>query len=73
MTFTVAWFRDAAERAVSTFAQSFLSVIGGDALNVWHFGWKTAAGVAVGGAVLSLLKSLAARRVGDPESASLVR
>ena len=65
------WTRDAAERALSTFAQAFLSVTGGDLLNIWSVDWKTAAGVGLGGALLSLLKSVAARKVGDDGTASL--
>jgi len=65
------WVRDASERAVSTFAQSFLAVVGGDTLNVWDFGWKPAFGVALGSSLLSLLKSVAARNVGTHGTASL--
>lgn len=65
------WFRDAGERAVSTFAQSVLSVLGMDALDVFHADWKAALGVGLGGAVLSVLKSVAARKVGSEGTASL--
>ena len=65
------WVRDAGERAVSTFAQAFLAVVGGDTLNVWDFGWKTAFGIGLGSALLSVLKSVAAKSVGTPGTASL--
>lgn len=65
------FFRDAAERAVSTFAQSVLSVLGMDVLDVFSVDWKGAVGVGLGGALLSLLKSVAARKVGTEGTASL--
>lgn len=65
------WVRDASERAVATFAQAVLTVVGGDFFNIWSIDWKTALGVGAGGAVLSVLKSLAARHVGEEGTASL--
>ena len=69
---TYSWLSDASERALSTFAQAFISVVGGDLVNVWSLDWKTAVGVGIGGALLSLLKSVAARSVGTSGTASLV-
>lgn len=66
------FWRDAAERALSTAAQSALLVIGADQFNALTLDWQNLAGFAAGGAVLSLLKSLAAGKfVGDNQSASL--
>lgn len=65
------WFTDASERALATFVQAFLAVVGGDVLDVWSFDWKAALGVGVGGAILSVLKSVVARFKGDENSASL--
>ena len=62
---------DAAERAVKTFAQTFLAVVGGGA-TVASVGWKqnlTAAGFA---AALSLLTSVGSAKVGTPGTASLL-
>lgn len=71
--FTRAFWKDAAERAVSTAAQSALLVMGADGLfNLFNVDAKAVAGVAAGGAVLSALKALAARFVNNPQSASLV-
>lgn len=70
MSCSYSWVRDAAERAISTFAQSFLAVVGGDTLNVWDFGWHTAVGIGLGSSLLSVLKSVAARSVGTPGTAS---
>lgn len=66
------WFRDAFERASATFAQAFIAAIGGDVINVWHLDWKTATGLGLGGALLSFMKSVAARKVGERGTASLV-
>ena len=66
------FWRDAVERAVSTGAQSALLVLGADQLNALTADWVDVGGFALGGAALSLLKSLAAAKfVGDNESASL--
>lgn len=65
------WVNDMAERAVSTFAQATLTALGGDLVNVWNVDWRTVLGFGLGAAGLSVLKSLAARRVGAG-TASLV-
>ena len=61
----------AAERAVKTAAQSALLTIGADQLNANEAGWKLVAGMAAGGALLSVLTSFASVKVtgdiiGDP-------
>jgi hypothetical protein len=63
--FTKLFWRDAAERSISTAAQSAILAIGQDAAGFDVFGadWRNVVGFAVGGAVLSLLKALAAARV----------
>jgi hypothetical protein len=66
------YLKDLAERAVSSFAGGVLSVIGLDAVNVLSLDWKAAVGIGGGAALVSVLKAVAARRVGDPESASLL-
>lgn len=70
--FSRLFWRDAAERALSTGAQSALLVLGADQLNALTADWVDVGGFALGGAALSLLKSVAASKlVGDNESASL--
>jgi len=69
--FTVKFVRDAAERALSTAAQSAILVLGADQLDAINADWRTVGGFALGGAVLSLLKAIAAAKVGSADSASL--
>lgn len=71
---TLNFWKDAGERAVSTFAQTLLAALGTDAVvSEVQLGWQgllITAGVAAG---LSLLKSMAASRVGSKQSASAVQ
>ncbi len=69
--FTKVFWRDAAERAVATAAQASLAVVGADWFNLLQVDFAAVLGTAAGGAFLSLLKALAARKIGDQESASL--
>ena len=57
--FTREFWSDAGERALGTFAQSALAVLPAAGLSVLHTDWKGVVSVAAGGAVLSLLQSLA--------------
>lgn len=64
------------ERAVKTAAQAALLQVGSD--NLGHFdaltvNWQALGGFAAGGAVLSLLTSLASIKAGEPDSPSLVK
>lgn len=58
---TVAFWKAAAERAIKTAAQSAVLAVGADSLgaNALTFDWVTMGGFALGGAVLSLLTSVA--------------
>lgn len=65
--FSGRFLRDAAERVIATFAQSYIAtavVLGGLFDN-------KALMVAAGAAILSLFKALAASQIGEKESASL--
>lgn len=55
---TMTFWRDAVERAIKSAAQAALLYLGGDVINAWSLDVKSLAGVALGGAVLSLLTSL---------------
>lgn len=70
---TLRFWKDAAERALTTAAESALAVLGVGAINVMTVDWTGVFGVAAGGAVLSILKSMAAARQRRSESASLAR
>lgn len=70
---TVRFWKETAERALKTAAQSALLVIGADQLDVVSADWAAIGSFAVGGAVLSVLTSVASRRLGsDDGSPSLI-
>lgn len=67
------FLRDAAERAVGAAATAVVPFVLSDGVvNIWVWDWKLLLGIGLGGAALSVLKSLAARRVGSRESASIL-
>ncbi len=72
--FTVAFWRDAVERALKTAAQAvILGLSLGEGFNAFEVDWQLALGFAIGGAVLSLLTSVASIKLGNTTgSASLV-
>ena len=67
---TASFWRATLERSISTAAQAALLVIGADQVNVLDADWQMVAGFAAGGAVLTVLKSLAASQSGDDSSPS---
>jgi hypothetical protein len=72
--FTLLFWKQAAERAIKSAAQAVLGLlVGAQAFNAWDADWKKAAGVALGGAILSVLTSLASAGVGRSGSPSLVK
>lgn len=68
-----AWLKDAVERAVKTFAQTAVTVLGADAVNVLSVDWETVLGLGGGAAVVSLLTSVASMPFGDKGTASAVK
>jgi cyanate permease len=70
--FTAAYWRDLAERMVSSFAGAMVAAYGADGLNLLSLDWRAALGIGLGAAFVSLLKGLAARTLNSPETASLV-
>jgi hypothetical protein len=70
--FTTRFWAEALERAVKSGAQAVLLIIGADQLNVLSLDPAQVAGFGAGGALLSLLTSVASAPFGPTESPSLV-
>lgn len=68
------WLRDAGERVAWTFVQASIAAVGSEALALGIVGGDVsvlrAAGVGGLAAVLSAVKALAAKHVGNPDDAS---
>lgn len=64
--------KDLFERVVATFVAGFLGAVSLDITNITDLGWKAwlIAGASAG--LISVLKGLAAKLVGSPNSASLL-
>lgn len=65
------FFKDLAERAVKTFAQTLLAVLA-VGVPIWEMDWVSALGIAAGATVLSVLTSVASAGAGNHDTASLV-
>ena len=74
MIFTRLFWQDAAERATKTAAQVCLLVLGQDigGVDVFAVSWENVAGFALGGALMSLLTSIASAGTEGITPASLV-
>ena len=71
--FHLAFWADAAERAIKTAAQVAILAIGqGVTVDLFSADWRNVAGLAAGGAALSLLTSVASARVPGMSPASVV-
>ncbi|TCO56806.1 holin [Actinocrispum wychmicini] len=70
--FSTAYLKDLAERALSSFAGGILTILGGDAVNAWNIDYKAALGVGLGAAIVSTLKGLTAKGVGDSDTAAFL-
>lgn len=70
--FSAIFARDAAERAIRTFAQGVLGAITAGATNLLDVDWAQAAGIGGYAAVVSLLMSVAATGVGRSNDASFL-
>lgn len=66
------FWKYAVERAIKSAAQTGIIFIGAEQLNVVAFDWATFGGFVLGGAVLSVLTSIASAPVGDDNSPSMV-
>jgi hypothetical protein len=68
----LAFWKDAAERAVKTFAQSLVALIGAGAVNIVLLDWPDIFGISATAALVSVLTSVVSLPIGDNGSASLV-
>ena len=66
------FLEDLAERAVKTFAQTFIALVGADVSGMFTIAVVDNLKVSIGAAILSALSSIASSKVGDPESPSLL-
>jgi hypothetical protein len=71
--FTKRFWVSASERAIKTFAQTFLAIAGAQAFNVVTADWLSLLSVSVGAAVLSYLTSIVSAEIGDRGTPSLVK
>ena len=71
--FSKKWLKDAAERCISTVAQTALALlVAAGPVGIHVINWKQVGTVAALAGVISLLKSVVASGVNDSKSASLV-
>ena len=68
---TAKFWKETAERAIKTFAQSALAMISADAVSVIELDWEAIVGIGATAAVISVLTSVASAGSG-PEGPSLV-
>lgn len=71
---TAAFWKDTAERAIKTLAQTLIAVlvVGGVVLNIFTVDWMNALGIGLGAMVVSVLTSILSSFVGTSDTASLV-
>jgi hypothetical protein len=67
------FLEDLAERAIKTFAQTFIALVGADTAGMFTIAVVDNFKVSLGAALLSVLSSIASTQVGDPESASITK
>lgn len=71
--FTRQFWIEASERALKTFAQTFLAMVGAvSVFNAFSANWQTLFGVSLGSAFLSYLTSIVSAEIGDKGTPSLV-
>lgn len=70
--FNKAFWKDAAERAIKTAAQSAIVVLTGNAADLWHLDYKSLVSAVVLGAVVSVLTSLVSAKVTGTPSGSAI-
>lgn len=65
------YFKDLAERAITTFVQFLVGILAVDGATPFNIDWKAAVLGAATAAVTSIAKSFLARAIGNKDSASL--
>jgi hypothetical protein len=73
-SYTWSWATGAADRALKSFAQALVLLLGGGTtgLNILQVDWKASLAAAVGAAILSLLTSVISAPLGDAGTTSLL-
>jgi hypothetical protein len=71
--FTANFWKQAAERAVKTFAQASLALLTGNGLGLLDVNWGVVASVGGLAAVASLLTSIVTSGIGQPNDPSAVK
>jgi len=67
------FLNDLAERAIKTFAQTFIALVGSDMAGIFTIATVDTLKVSLGAALLSVLSSIASTQVGDSNSASITK
>lgn len=71
--FSVAFWKDATERAIKTGAQAVVLALGGGAIDAFALDWRILAGAGLGGGLLSLLTSIGSGAIVDNGTASVTK
>lgn len=71
--FTSNFWKQTTERAIKTFVQAALALLGGDGLGVLDVAWPNVASVGALAALISVLTSVATAGVGEPDDPSAIR
>lgn len=69
--FKPSFWSDLSERVIASFGGGFLAALGVDQVGLLDISWQATLSFAGGTALVSLLKGIAAKKVGDPETAGL--
>lgn len=68
--FSVAFVKDAGERALKTFSQALLAVLAVGA-PIWDINWTEGLGIALTATAFSILTSLASHGIGDGSASAV--
>ncbi len=66
------YVKDLTERVLTTFVAGFLGAVSLDLTSITDLGWRAWLVAGAGAGIVSVVKSLAAKFVGSPSTASLV-